>query len=983
MRRQAAILAATICVLLAWSAAGWAGALEEGITLHKLGQYQAAISRLEAALAADSSDQTALRHLAACRFELIDDALPESLTPAIVAYEKLRSVDPDDPTTWLRLGRLYQRTGDAEKAREYLAYVTAAEPRNAAATLDLAELLLAEPNGMDRAAELVERVRLEEPKNVRALRLAAAIAVRRGDAKTAVMQLDAYLAVEPGDDAARFEYAQALSSVERFEDAIQQFHHLGKHAAWCDKSLLGLATAYYHADRQGDALAVVAELLKSEPQNTAAWRLAGRVHVARRRHEEAAAAFGRAIELNPRDSAAKLLLARALASDPAAYEKAVAAYRAVIEDRPNDLALRIELAALLATAQDLGLAIEQYRLVLEKNPTDGRIRAALVRAYLEAGEREQAVIEGRLMMEAASNDPDAYLLFGRTLNDVGEHAEAILVYETLLADYPANLQGRLGLGWAHHRRARQLADQSERLKERLDATWFDVVGRYRRLRLWMKRTAHERAAMAELREAARRYPATAEPHLFFARVFCDRHECAKAAAEFEAALKVNPEDVDAWYGKSRVLHKMGRNDEAVAALRRVVELDAGKLEIAEMTAADSARRRRSENEIAVLEKNVARSFVNLSIRRRLAALYAGRLADLDKAAAQCELILTREPADEETRLLLARIYARGGRFDDAWRAFGDVLERRPDDWALHAEAMDAKVRSGRASEAIAELRTWLTAHPRDVDARLVLAGGLLRAADVAGARREYGTVLATAPQDPRATVGLAKVHAGRGENRQARDRYRQALAVDPDIAEAYFALGVFARREGAWARAVALQREALVRDVNHLNARAELAFAYKALCEAHPDRLERYQVLLAENPGQCELRFALAQSLQAEKRSAAAAEQYETLLRHCPTHAQGRRAFAGLLEVELTAPERAIAAWREVVAREPLDEKARLHLARLAGAAGDFSEAIEQLRWCERRRPDDAAIHRELTRTLLAARHAGASLDPAELKLLR
>jgi Flp pilus assembly protein TadD len=117
-----------------------------------------------------------------------------------------------------------------------------------------------------------------------------------------------------------------------------------------------------------------------------------------------------------------------------------------------------------------------------------------------------------------------------------------------------------------------------------------------------------------------------------------------------------------------------------------------------------------------------------------------------------------------------------------------------------------------------ELNPWFTTlllFPDSIEAEhdvrdLALAWQALANSGVAAAEPHAETLLRSAatkfPEDPEILAGLAYVEQRNGSTRQARDLYRRALALDPDLIDAADNLGVIEAESGQVREAIVVAR---------------------------------------------------------------------------------------------------------------------------------------------------------------------------------
>jgi serine/threonine protein kinase/Flp pilus assembly protein TadD len=229
--------------------------------------------------------------------------------------------------------------------------------------------------------------------------------------------------------------------------------------------------------------------------------------------------------------------------------------------------------------------------------------------YLAAAER---VSQNRLrdalaiLREATEHDPqdfEAWFLTGVCHDRLAQYAESAACYTTCLALSPKSVRAYFNRGLARHRQQDYRAaaadfDQALRLKPDYheahtnralarqglkdyagaveDLTRALELGAPATTLYFLRSTARERAGDADGARRDREEGLRGEPtdeHGWVARGYARMAgEPGAALADFDRALRLNPQSLAALQNKSHVLGRLGRNAEAAAALDRAVEL---------------------------------------------------------------------------------------------------------------------------------------------------------------------------------------------------------------------------------------------------------------------------------------------------------------------------------------------------------------------------------------------------------------------------
>lgn len=373
-----------------------------------------------------------------------------------------------------------------------------------------------------------------------------------------------------------------------------------------------------------------------------------------------------------------------------------------------------------------------------------------------------------------------------------------------------------------------------------------------------------------------------------------------------------------------------------------------------------------------------------------AALHFGRgrlAAERDhheEAAAEFRRALEFQPGADGTYYHLARSLVRLGQRDAARQAMdlrGETVPYFRDPWLA---AMKRRAAGGQAD---------------------VLRGlKALKAGRLGEAESALRSALESSPGEVEALVGLARIHAQRGEGDATETLYRRALDADPESVQVLLNLGaLLASRGEGGDEALELFRRATLADPRSASAHFNLGL--ELLRRGQTDEGERaLQNALELRPGDAPALEALARSQAGRRDFPAAAATYAELVRAVPDRADVRFGLALALTLGGRCAEarpvlgeavarfgpadpatgaltgllaRVLAACPDDDARDG-DRAVELALPRFQASPGVETGRTLGMALAEAGRFDEAAQH--LRRLLDAASRAGAS---AALPVLR
>jgi tetratricopeptide (TPR) repeat protein len=229
-----------------------------------------------------------------------------------------------------------------------------------------------------------------------------------------------------------------------------------------------------------------------------------------------------------------------------------------------------------------------------------------------------------------------------------------------------------------------------------------------------------------------------------------------------------------------------------------------------------------------------------------------------------------------------------------------------------------RLKQNRLEEAKSLLENVLRAHP-DQPSALFYLGDVQRAlGDLAAALRSYGKALSARPHYTDAALGLAFTLRLAGDLEEAERRYRQIIARAPDMLAALAGLG-----------------ETLVQRQEYDQAE---------------QILEKAERLASDTDIAADIAESLGTAKMRQRRFAEALPHLERALALRPASIEAQRKRAIVLE-HLNQPERAAAAYREVLKRQPEDLKTHLLLNELIHRAGPPGDMLSSYDEASRRNP--------------------------------
>src|SRR5271169_4828416 len=277
-------------------------------------------------------------------------------------------------------------------------------------------------------------------------------------------------------------------------------------------------------------------------------------------------------------------------------------------------------------------------------------------------------------------------------------------------------------------------------------------------------------------------------HMQKAHGYLDEKQPALAIPEFQAAVTIDPTNVDAQANLGVLLFFQGKAADSIPHFRAALAQQPGLAKIqgllgmAESRALDFADARK-DMEAAFPLLQDQRFQVQLGLE--LVGLYT-ESGDLDKAAGVIAQLRKAAPDNAEVLYAAYRTYS-----DLAGESMLALSLAAPDSAQMHQLLAHEDARQGNTIAAIAQYRKAIAIDPHLPGIHFELAELLHTSTDDAvkkGAEQEYHAALLENPQDEKSILRLAEIDAQKGNVEQSFKEYTKAVELQPADADAKLGL---------------------------------------------------------------------------------------------------------------------------------------------------------------------------------------------------
>jgi tetratricopeptide (TPR) repeat protein len=405
-------------------------------------------------------------------------------------------------------------------------------------------------------------------------------AIRRqqasGDVEGSLEALRELIAVQPDNAEAHYLYGQALALTQRSHLAGWSLRRAMEDPEWLVPAGLQLAQLGLNSGDNNEVVEITSSILEREPDNAMALLLRAQGYTRWKKHPELALADAdRVIELAPELLAAHepriLALIQLDRKDDAREALAEAGRRIETVDAPPEVrAWHCSTTAQFEMdAGDVDAARKTWTQCLEKYPANLEVVSNAMSFHDTQGELDRSLELARGALERAPDSPQLRTVLANRLAAMGRAAEAEAVLrEATRSPQPAvaaaawqelgKIRQRLGefaSATEAFEQALELAEGAGEAAPQLEFDYADtlvVAGQYDRA--------------LEVAEGL----APAHRHLIRARVAQERRQPAEALAEFQAGLRLWPDNPYARYYAAVAAEELGDFDRALAEYKWAV-----------------------------------------------------------------------------------------------------------------------------------------------------------------------------------------------------------------------------------------------------------------------------------------------------------------------------------------------------------------------------------------------------------------------------
>jgi Tfp pilus assembly protein PilF len=327
-------------------------------------------------------------------------------------------------------------------------------------------------------------------------------------------------------------------------------------------------------------------------------------------------------------------------------------------------------------------------------------------------------------------------------------------------------------------------------------------------------------------------------HMQKAKGYLDEKQPALAIPEFQAAVALDPESVDAQANLGVLLFFQGKPADSIPHFRAALERQPGLAKIqgllgmAESRTQDFANARR---DMEAAFPSISDPRFQLQLGLELVSLNT-QSGDLDKAAAVISQLRKANPDNPELLYAAYRTYS-----DLAGESMLALSLAAPDSAQMHQLLAHEDTRQGNTPGAVAQYRKAIAIDPHLPGIHFELAELLNTSTDEAvkkEAEQEYRAALRENPQDEKSILRLAQIDAQKGNREQSFQEYTKAAVLQPADADAKLGLAKTLIEMNQPDKALPLLEDAVKLEPTNATAHYRLATLYRKMGRADDAKRE-------------------------------------------------------------------------------------------------------------------------------------------------
>jgi tetratricopeptide (TPR) repeat protein len=681
----------------------------KGDIYEKEGNFAAATKAYEQVLSLQPKNLKALEPLAMIYFQRF-----ANYDKSIELFERIVSVQRRHNLALIYLGSIYALKGNIEKSIYYYDQVYRYYPMLIGKYVQLG-MLLEENKQPDAALRVYRKVLGLQPNNTEAQKLLELL-VSRTLGRDAILAQYRDIAQEYPDSAdVQQLYATKLIAFGKYDDASKQLEKVLRLEPEDVESYVKLGAIALIQGRQEEARQFFDKASEAESGNIETFLRIGDLLRSYKQYENAIVYYQKAAEIEPTSVAARSRIAETY-RDLKQYEKAEGILQKLLAEQPNNAQLNATLGDLYQEEEKNDLAIEAYKKALELAPQNLKYFSPLAYLYLSRNDLVAVEQTYKPLLDKLDDDTKAnlWLILGRLYEEFGKMEKARDAFAEYVKEKPQNL-----------------------------AAYGALSGVENRLKHYDEALALLDRAKAALGKAAD----TPEFYIVRGLTLYDQRKYNDAIREFDAAVRLEPDNYDAQRATLLALKKLGKYDDVTSRMQQM--------------------------RLAFPDKK--EDLDEILVDTLLAEKKFSQAEDLVRP------LIEAQPDSEDLHYLLANVYYEAKEYDKAEQEYRKVIEINPDNVDGYNNLGYMFAEQGvRLDEAEELIKKALKKKPMAGYILDSLAWVYYKRGEYKKAQEYFEKALSLEFEDPALFDHLGDTYKQLGDRTRARAFWKRALELEPD-----------------------------------------------------------------------------------------------------------------------------------------------------------------------------------------------------------
>ncbi|MBF0159382.1 MAG: tetratricopeptide repeat protein [Magnetococcales bacterium] len=522
-----------------------------------------------------------------------------------------------------------------------------------------------------------------------------------------------------------------------------------------------------------------AEASRSYQEQLVHQYLLGQFYLQEQDWQNAEAAMGRVVELDPSHSGDALETMMHLALQRGALPDAVRHARQLLQHKPDHRAAHLLLARILSAEQKHAEAIQHYEVLLRLEPNQVRLRLVMARVYglLKQPKKADEVI--RPLLGRSETAWRARVAVGSAYVNQGDMDSALRQFQDAHRRAPRQAEPVLAAGAILQIKGRyREAEQLYRLYLARDPGNEMVQQRVRQL----KQQQDHNTVMADFQASLRNAPDSVQANLATAVLLLGQDSYADALKELRLAEAVQPDNAGVRFYLGMALEGVQQSHEAMQQYTRVpagepffikAQIRMALIEAGEQQLAAAITRLRALDRGDTKRIDLALALATLLLQD----------SHWEEVVAISSRILQQDPEQWRFLYMRATAYDKLNRWVDAERDLRLYIDKNPDDaQALNYLGYVWAERNENLQESYDLLQRAIKLSPGDGFITDSLGWVLFRLQRFDEALRLMREAVRLQPKDSTITEHLGDVLLAAGQPQEALDVWQKALELDQNNA---------------------------------------------------------------------------------------------------------------------------------------------------------------------------------------------------------